>query len=159
SFVDRRRIGVTGISGGGATSWWLAAADERVRCAAPICATGTFASQIRDRAIDSHCDCMFPINPWGWDMVDIAALVAPRDCLIVSANGDRIFPIESAREVHHRLKRVYSVLGAHRALTFVETPGQHSYSPASRSTIFSWLIKQLFETDVDKVDDVDPEND
>ena len=71
-YVDGDRIGVTGISGGGATSWWLAAGDERITCVAPVCATGTFASQVIDRTIDGQCDCMFPINTYGWDLIDIA---------------------------------------------------------------------------------------
>src|SRR4051812_21830096 len=34
--VDGERIGVTGISGGGAATVWIAAADERVKCAVPV---------------------------------------------------------------------------------------------------------------------------
>jgi len=161
SFVDRNRIGVTGISGGGATSWWLAAADQRVRCVAPVCATGTFASQILNRTIDGQCDCMFPINAFGWDMVDVAALVAPRACLIASADSDRIFDIGSAREFHRRLKLVYKMLGAEHELVFLETPGAHSYAETSRTAIFSWFLKHLAGRDLDptEVGDIDPDQD
>lgn len=34
--VDGERIGVTGRSGGGAYSWWVAAIDERIKCAVPV---------------------------------------------------------------------------------------------------------------------------
>ena len=161
SFVDRNRIGVTGISGGGATSWWLAAADERVQCVAPVCASGTFAGQILNRTIDGQCDCMFPINAPGWDMVDVAALVAPRPCLIASADGDRIFDIGSAREFYQRLKIVYRMLGADLELRFVETAGRHSYTEASRTATFSWFLKHLAGREVDaaEVGDIEPEND
>ena len=33
---DAKRMGVTGRSGGGATSWWVAAADERVKVVIPV---------------------------------------------------------------------------------------------------------------------------
>ena len=37
--VDVRRIGVTGISGGGAMTWYTAAVDERISAAAPAATT------------------------------------------------------------------------------------------------------------------------
>jgi len=39
--VDVSRIGITGISGGGAVSWYAAAADERIAVAVPVCGTFT----------------------------------------------------------------------------------------------------------------------
>ncbi|HKP12027.1 MAG TPA: acetylxylan esterase, partial [Blastocatellia bacterium] len=160
-YVNGDRIGVTGQSGGGATSWWLAAGDERVRCAAPVCATGTFASQVIDRLVDNQCDCMFPINAYGWDLIDIAALVAPRPCLIASSDRDRIFPIASVREFYERLKRVYDMAGAGDSLALVETPGRHSYHERSRTAVFSWFLKHLAGLDIPptKVGDIDPADD
>jgi cephalosporin-C deacetylase-like acetyl esterase len=161
SCVDGERIGVTGISGGGATSWWLAASDERIKCVAPVCAAGTFASQVIDRTIDGQCDCMFPINTYGWDLVDIAALVAPRPCLIASADRDRIFTLASIREFHERLKRVYDMAGAGDKLALVESPGRHSYHQCSRTAVFSWFLKHLagLEIPPSEIDDIDPDDD
>jgi cephalosporin-C deacetylase-like acetyl esterase len=160
-YVDGDRIGVTGISGGGATSWWLAAADERVNCVAPVCASGTFASQIIDRTIDGQCDCMFPINAYGWDLSDIAALVAPRPCLIASADRDRIFTIASVHEFYERLRRVYDRFGLRNNLALVETPGRHSYHERSRAAIFSWFLRHLAGLDraESEIGDIEPEND
>lgn len=39
--VDPKRLGVTGISGGGAYSWWIPAGDERVKVCSPVCGTAT----------------------------------------------------------------------------------------------------------------------
>ncbi|MFH1740349.1 MAG: hypothetical protein ABIH23_15175 [bacterium] len=146
--VDGERLGVTGISGGGAYSWYIAAADERVDVAAPVCGTGTLESHIKDRTIDGHCDCMWPINTYLWDRSDIAALIAPRPLMIASSNRDGLYTIEAIRNCHKAAKRIYDLYGASDNLRLVETPGPHSYHEISRTNIFSWFIKHLYGRDV-----------
>ncbi len=141
--VDGTELGVTGLSGGGAGSWWVPAADERVRVAAPVCGTATFASHVAERTVDGHCDCMFPVNVHRWELADVGALIAPRPLLIASADRDGIFHIRSIREVHAATKRVYDHLGAGEQLRLVETPGGHSYHERSRRAIFSWFLRHL----------------
>ena len=155
--VDGSRLGVTGISGGGAVTWWIAAADERVRAAASVCGTSTLASYIADRTIDGHCDCMWPNNTYHWDLPDVGALIAPRPLLIASADRDPLFTIASVRETHRRLKQLYTRLGAADRIKLVETPGGHSYHERSRTAIFSWFIKHLQGRDVapNRVGDID----
>ncbi len=155
--VDAARLGVTGISGGGAASWWIAAADERVKVAAPVCGTATLYSHVHDRTIDGHCDCMWWVNTHRWDMPDIGGLIAPRPLLIASADRDGIFTIESIREVHARLTRLYRSLGASDHLRLVETPGGHSYHERSRTAIFSWFARHLQGREIpgDKIGDID----
>ncbi|MBI3947586.1 MAG: acetylxylan esterase [Armatimonadetes bacterium] len=146
--VDGDRLGVTGISGGGATTWWVAAGDERIKVAAPVCGTATLASHVHDRTVDGHCDCMWWINTYRWDLADVGALIAPRPLMIASADRDAIFTIASIREVHSQLGRLYAKLGAEENLRLVETPGPHSYHPRSRTAIFSWFLKHLQGRDV-----------
>jgi len=141
--VDPERLGVTGISGGGATSWWVAAADERVRAAAPVCGTATVFSHVHDRTIDGHCDCMWWTNTYRWDLADVGALVAPRALMIASADKDGIFTIESIRQIHQQVARIYQKLEAPQNLRLVETPGGHSYHERSRTEIFSWFARHL----------------
>jgi cephalosporin-C deacetylase-like acetyl esterase len=146
--VDANRLGVTGISGGGATSWWVAAGDERVKVSAPVCGAATLASHIYDRTIDGHCDCMWWVNTYRWDLADVGGLIAPRPLMIASADRDAIFTIESIRKVHEQLKGLYAKLGASDNLRLVETPGPHSYHERSRTAIFSWFLKHLQNKDV-----------
>ncbi|HEY7498209.1 MAG TPA: hypothetical protein VH740_06840 [Vicinamibacterales bacterium] len=141
--VDGTRFGVTGISGGSATTWWVAAADERVKACAPVCGTATLAAHVYDRVIDGHCDCMWWPNTALWDLTDVAALIAPRPLLVASANQDGIFPIASIHEAYARVERLYRTLGKPEHVRFVETPGGHSYHERSRTAVFSWFLEHL----------------
>lgn len=154
--VDPKRIGVTGVSGGGCYSWWVAAGDERVKIAAPVCGTSTVNSYIYDRTIDSNCDCMWWINHYQWDLADLGALIAPRPLLIVDSDRDVHFTVAGTRQVGQQIKQLYTMLGAPQNVGWFTAPGAHSYHPESRKVVFSWFVKHLQGKDIppDKMDDV-----
>lgn len=155
--VDETRLGITGTSGGGAMTWWTACADNRIKAAAPSCGTGTIASHIRERTIDGHCDCMFPVNMYNWSLIECYGLLAPRPLLIVSPDQDGIFKIDSVRLVYEKLKGFYKNLGAEDKIGMVEFPGSHSYSSSSRRAIYSWFLNHLMDdpTTPEEVADID----
>ena len=155
--VDADKLGVTGISGGGTQSWYIAAADPRIKVVAPVCGTTTVRSHVFQRTIDGHCDCMMPINTYQQDFHDIGALIAPRPLLIASANRDGLNSIEAVREVYFGIKHIYELYGNPGDIVLVETPGGHSYHEISRTKIFSFFIKHLMGKDVppSEVGDID----
>lgn len=143
SDVDPERLGVTGLSGGGALSWWMSIADDRVKATSIACSTSTIASHVRERTIDGHCDCTFPANPDGWELVDFAALLAPLPVQIVSASRDDLFAIDAIEDFHRRLARVYRHVGAEQNLDLVTYPAPHSYSALGRKATWQWFIRHL----------------
>src|SRR5207248_9430484 len=118
--VDPKKIGVTGRSGGGATSWWVAAADERVQCAIPIAGIGDLQAHVvegvADRygkgVISGHCDCMYFVNTYRWDFPQVAALCAPRPLLLGNSTADYIFPVPGYRRLVDKVRRIYDLYGA-----------------------------------------------
>ena len=90
--VDPARIAVTGISGGGAATFWIAAADERVKVAIPVSDMADLPSYVSNRVINGHCDRMFLYNTFQWPWTRIAELVAPRPLLFVNSDKDSILP-------------------------------------------------------------------
>jgi hypothetical protein len=148
SDVDADRLGVTGTSGGGASSWWIAATDERVRVAAPSCATSTLESHVVDRMMDDHCDCMWWINTYLWDLADVGALIAPRPLMIASSDRDSLNTIAAIRKVHAQLVPLYEMLDVPENLKLVATPGPHAYHEQSRTAIFSWFMRHLMNRDI-----------
>lgn len=153
------KIGITGISGGGAVSWWTAAADERLKVVAPVCGTGTVKAHVKDLTWDGHCDCMMFINTYGQDLADCGALIAPRPLMVASANRDGIYSIASIRETFGKVKKIYDMYEAGNDCHLVETPGGHSYHNTSRTRIFSFFMKHLMDKDVppESIEDVGEE--
>ncbi|RLE67481.1 MAG: hypothetical protein DRJ45_09425, partial [Thermoprotei archaeon] len=158
--VDGNRIGVTGISGGGAMTWYVSAVDDRVKACAPVCGTATIESHVCKFTINGHCDCMFWINNYMWDLTDVGALIAPRPLLIASAKRDWIFDINSVRKIYDKLKKLYDILDASDNIRLIETPGPHSYHELSRKAVFSWFLKHLRNIDIplNEVKDIDLEH-
>jgi cephalosporin-C deacetylase-like acetyl esterase len=146
--VNGDKMGITGISGGGAISWFLGAVDTRAQVVAPVCGNSTLEDQISKRTIDGHCDCMMIINTYGWDFQDIGAMIAPRPLYIAQADRDGLNTVESSRKVFTELKDFYSLLGAEENIDFISTPGGHSYHKNSRQEIFSFFMKHLMEKEV-----------
>ena len=146
--VDPEKLGVTGISGGGSQSWYIAAADPRIKAVAPVCGASTLKAQIGTRTIDGHCDCMMPINTYQRDFQDIGALIAPRPLLIAQADRDGINTIESVRELHNDIEKMYELYGVPENIGLVESPGGHSYHKISRQKIHSFFIEHLMDRKV-----------
>ena len=160
--VDKERLGVTGISGGGAQSWFIAAADPRIKAAAPVCGASTLEAQVSTRTIDGHCDCMMPINTYLIDFQNIGALIVPRPLLIGQADRDGLNKVESVRRIYNDLKKIYTLYDVPEKIGYVETPGGHSYHQISREKIFSFFLEHLMGKHVspEEAGDIDesPEN-
>ncbi|MCA8991096.1 MAG: acetylxylan esterase [Planctomycetaceae bacterium] len=141
--VDASRIGVTGRSGGGAYSWWVAALDERIKCAVPVAGITSMHNHIVDDCIEGHCDCMFMVNTYQWDFPVLAALVAPRPLLISNTDKDTIFPLEGVVDVHSKVRRIYELYGKPRNLGLHITEGPHKDTQELRAHAFVWLNRFL----------------
>jgi dienelactone hydrolase len=141
--VDANRIGVTGISGGGAATFWIAAADERVRCAVPVSGMSDLESYVSNKVINGHCDCMFLYNTYGWHWTTIAALIAPRPLLFANSDNDRIFPMDGNRRIIARLRQLYGLYGKPELVDDYVSKGGHAYRPDLRVAIFKWINKHV----------------
>lgn len=141
--VDDDRIGVTGRSGGGAYSWWVAALDERVKAAVPVAGITDLENHVIDGTIEGHCDCMFMVNTYRWDFPQVAALVAPRALLISNSDKDGIFPLEGVVRVHAKTRDIYRYLGAADRLGLQITEGPHKDTQELRVHAFHWFNRFL----------------
>lgn len=141
--VDKTRFGVTGRSGGGAYSWYIAAMDERIKAAAPTAGITTLRNHIVDGCVEGHCDCMFMNNTYGWDYDKVAALVAPRALCVVNTDKDNIFPIDGVFKVYQSARRIYKLLGVEKNIGLQVAEGPHADTQPLNTGEFHWMTRFL----------------
>ena len=141
--VDPDRITVTGISGGGAATFWIAAADERASVAVPVSGMADLPSYVTNRVINGHCDCMFLYNTFQWPWTRIAALIAPRPMLFTNSDADGIFPMDANQRVINRLERIYSLYGRSDYVDSVVSIGGHAYREDIRKAAYRFINMHL----------------
>ena len=145
--VDGERLGVTGRSGGGAYSWWIASIDDRIKAAVPVAGITDLENHVVDGCVEGHCDCMYMVNTYRWDYPLVAALVAPRALMIENTDSDRIFPLEGVVRTHAKARKVYRLLDATEQLGLVITPGPHKDTQELRVPAFRWFNKHFKDDD------------
>ncbi len=141
--VDAERIGATGISGGGAATIWIAAADERVKCAVPVSGMSDLECYVSHKVINHHCDCMLLYNTYGWQWTNIAALIAPRPLLFANSDADSLFPMDGNRRIIDRLRQAYKLYDKPGLVDDYVSKGGHAYRPDLRGAVFQWINKHL----------------
>lgn len=145
--VDPDRIGITGRSGGGVTSWWVAAMDDRIKVTVPVAGITDLQDQVVNGCVEDHCDCMFMCNTYQWDFPKVAALVAPRPLLISNTDRDIMFPVEGVFRVYRQVRRVYEQLGAGDQLALNITAGPHRDEQELRVHAFRWFNRHFYGRD------------
>ena len=143
--VDPDRIAVTGISGGGAATFWIAAADERVKVCVPVSGMSDLQSYVTDKVCNGHCDCMFLYNNYRWEWTTIAALIAPRPMLFENSGYDTIFPMPGNERIRARLAKLYNWYEKKPGDLFDigVTPGGHADNVELRLMAYRWISKHL----------------
>ena len=136
--VAKGTLGCTGNSGGGTTTLFLSAVEERITVSVPSCFFCSFKHSLMDVY---HCECNYVPGIVQWaEMGDVAALIAPRAFQPIAGEQDGLFPIHAVREQFETVKRAYGVLGAPEKCSLAVHPGPHAYNHAlSRDWFGEWL--------------------
>jgi hypothetical protein len=131
-------LGCTGHSGGGTTSLFLSALDERI---AAVVVSGYFNSFRGSILAMEHCECNYvPGILEHAEMGDIAALIAPRPFCAINGQADPIYPVSFAHEQFETVRRAYELHNASHACQLSVHSGEHAYHNAiSRNWFSEWL--------------------
>jgi hypothetical protein len=133
-YVRRDAIGATGESGGGTQTFLLAAVDDRISVAAPV--------NMISLHMQGGCLCE---NTPGLRLdttnVELAATIAPRPLLMVSATGD--WTAETLEVEYPAVRSIYALFGADDRVNAVRIEAEHNYNKASREAMYAWMARWL----------------
>lgn len=123
SQLDLDKIMMLGGSGGGTATFYTTCYDHRIKFAVPSYAFCSYETSILDIF---HCPCNYiPCASEWFEMQDLAALIAPRNLLVVTGLKDRIFPIDGVNEGFETVKAIYEQEGVSEKCRILITPEGH----------------------------------
>ena len=150
--VDKKRIGVTGASGGATQTFILTAVDPRIQAAVPV------------NMVSAHMQggCLCENGPGlrvDTDNVEIMSLFAPKPVLLVSCTGD--WTKHTLTEEFPVLQNIYKLYGKPECTDAVQYNYEHNYNLESREAMYAWFghwLRKLEDTSgcVDKPYTLEP---
>ncbi len=132
--VQKDALAVTGESGGGTQTFLLAAVDDRVKVAVPV--------NMISLHMQGGCLCEnAPTLRLDTNNVEIAATIAPRPLLMISATGD--WTANTLEAEYPAVRAVYSLLDAPDHVSAVRFQAEHNYNKESREAMYAWLARWM----------------
>jgi dienelactone hydrolase len=136
--VDKNRIAVMGISGGGTITFFSSAVDTRIKAAVVSGYFNTFKDSIMSI---SHCIDNYVPSMLKWaEMYDVAGLIAPRAFFVEPGTRDPIFPVQATKEAFKKVKEIYSLFAAEDKLEIEIFEDEHTFYGKEA---FRFLKKEL----------------
>lgn len=150
--VDPKRLASTGNSGGGTTTMFLSAVDDRLACAAPACPNTENHALARlngPGSVDDAEQCILDGPSKTIDRWDLLHPLAPKPLLILVSARDWFGTyspdyLTNGRAEFARLQTFYKTLGANvDNLQWYESPLPHGLGYNVRLEIYNFLLRHL----------------
>jgi len=143
--VDPGRIGMTGISFGGITTFYTWLVDDRIAAAAPICGgVGSLDVFLQRGSRNYHgLYWWIPGMLTQGDPGDFACSMAPRPLMLWAPLEDIGMPKEGVDRFLEVVKPAYARSGAAEALVVHRPPGGHTFSLEAFAAMKAFFDKYL----------------
>jgi cephalosporin-C deacetylase-like acetyl esterase len=140
--VDPERIGMTGRSGGGTQTAYIAAVDYRILAAAPECFITSMEYVLKSIGPQDAEQNLYHMFSEGIDHADLLEVRAPRPGLMITTTRD-FFSIQGARETFAEIEQYYQALGAEQHMHMVEDDSVHASTKKNREAMYAFFQKYL----------------
>lgn len=149
--VNPDKIGVTGRSGGGTMTTYLAALDDRIQVAAPECYITSWETMYTDLNPQDGEQVFNRLTAEQINFGDMLGVFAPKPLLIIATTED-FFPIAGTRKTFKEMQHVYSLFDAAEHVAYAEDEAPHQSTKKNREALYAWLIKWLMDGKGDSAD-------
>ena len=140
--VDGNRIGITGRSGGGTQSAYIAAFDDRILATAPECYIAGFTRLLETIGPQDAEQNFYHGLANGIDHADLLEVRAPKPALMITTTRD-FFSIQGGRETLQELKKIYRVFGKEDNIQMIEDNDVHASTRKNRELTYAFFQKFL----------------
>lgn len=152
--VDKDRIGITGRSGGGTQTVYIAAFDERIKASAPQCYLTSLEYQLKTRGPQDAEQNFINWISLGLDQADFLEVMVPRANLMITTTRD-IFSIQGARDTYLEVQKAYHAFDQDDDILMVEDNGGHETTLKNREEMYAFFQKHLENPGSSKYEEVE----
>ncbi len=140
--VDTERIGITGRSGGGTQSAYIAAYDKRILAAAPENYITNYTRLLQSIGPQDAEQNLSYLIAKGLDHPDFLIVRAPRPALMITTSED-MFSIQGAIETEKEVSGIYRALGQPGNFRRTEDDAGHASTRKNREAMYAFFRKHL----------------
>ena len=140
--VDPSRIGITGQSGGGVQSAFIAAVDDRIYATAPQSFITSNKRIFQSIGPQDAEQIIFNGLAGGIDHADFLAVRAPKPAILLGTTED-MFSIQGLRETANEVALIYKAYGKEGNFGKVEDAGRHGYTTKTREAMYAFFQEHL----------------
>ncbi|MBG0859801.1 MAG: acetylxylan esterase [Bacteroidales bacterium] len=140
--VDPGRIGITGRSGGGTQSAFIAAMDDRIYAAAPENYITNYTRLLQSIGPQDAEQNLFNLISRGLDHPDFLIVRAPKPALLITTTND-MFNIQGAMETEKEVTGIYKAYGKEDNFRRIEDNAGHASTLKNREAMYAFFRKHL----------------
>lgn len=140
--VDPARIGITGRSGGGTQSAYIAAFDDRIYAAAPENYLTNYTRLLQSIGPQDAEQNLSDLIYQGIDHPDFLIVRAPKPTLMITTTRD-MFSIQGAIETEEEVRHIYKAYGRDENFSRAEDDAGHESTLKNREAMYAFFQKHL----------------